>query len=145
MAIWQFDLFIVPREGTLPCLSEDSWTLPLMPADSTLAAQRGLVESIGCPWLMMDDWVVFGLENGTRVDLLFDNADEVEVQVRLDALASEAQIDAVCSFAIALDSQFFDPEARSFIRPDRNSLASALNASRAADFSIQPLAYLSRL
>lgn len=134
MAIWQFDLYVAPRRSALPFLLEDAWILPAMSAESTLAAQRGLVESMGRPWLMMDDWVVFGTENGTRVDFLFDDADEVEVHIRLDAAANEAQLDAVCSLAIALDSQFFDPAARTVIEPDRGSVASALHASSAGEF-----------
>jgi hypothetical protein len=141
MAIWQFDLFIVPREGSQPVFSEDGWQLPQWSAASTLDAQRCLVDAFGCPWLMMEDWVVFGCENETRVDLLFDGADEVEIQLRLAVSASELELGAVCAFAVGLDGLFFNPATRAVLEPNRLSLAAALETSRAAKFSNNPRAF----
>jgi len=140
MAVWQYDLFVVGEGQTLPLSMDDGWDLPQRPAASTLSAQRTLVGSMGDPWLMMDDWVVFGKENSTRIDFMFSDADEVELRVRLDASASEADIDAVCTFACELGSRLFDPATGALLRPDRSAMATALAKSRAAAFARSPFA-----
>lgn len=145
MAVWQYDLFLVGEKNALPLLTDDGWELPQLPAASTLSAQRILVDTLGIPWLMMDDWVVFGNENSTRVDLMFDESDSVEIHVRIDASVVDAKLDAVCAFAGALNGRFFDPASCVPIQPDRNSLASALAASRAAAFSRSPRSFLAGL
>lgn len=142
MAIWQYDLFLVNDEDALPLLSEDGWELPQLPATSTTNAQQTLVAAMGHPWLMMEDWLVFGAEDGTRVDLLFDGADNVEIRIRLDASATPSELNAVCSFVRELNCSLFDPATRSLLQPDHNSLASALAASRAAAFAQAPRAFL---
>jgi hypothetical protein len=144
MAIWQYDLFLVGEEDALPFLTDDSWELAQLPAASTLSAQRTLVGSLGFPWLMMDDWVVFGSEESTRVDLLFDGPDNVEIRIRLDASATDdAEFLAVCAFAGELRGRFFDPTTRTLIQPERNLVASALARSRTASFSNSPRSFLS--
>lgn len=135
MAVWQYDLFLVGRGDALPLLMDDGWDLPQLPAASTLSAQRSLIGLMGYPWLMMDDWVVFGSENGTRIDLIFSGADEVEIRVRLSASATMTELEAVCTFASDLGSRLFDPATRALLQPDRSSLASALAISSAATFS----------
>jgi len=135
MAIWQFDLFMVHAEDDLPVMEEEGWTLPRLPAASTLRAQDTLIEVLGRPWLMLDDWIVFGEENGTRVDLVFDDADHVEIRMRLDVSATNRALDAICRFAVALNGRFFDPVTRTLLQPDRSTLASALAGSRAAAFT----------
>jgi hypothetical protein len=142
MAIWQFDLFLVREEHGPPLMLEDGWQLPQMSAASTLNAQRALVKSMGYPWLMMEDWVVFGSENSTRVDLFYDGADEVEIRVRIDASATDSALDAVCTLAGNLNSRLFDPATHTMLRPDRSLLASALAESRAAKFSQAPRTYM---
>jgi hypothetical protein len=129
MAIWQYDLFLIREEDALPLLAEDGWELPQLPVASTLSAQRFLVDAIGHPWLMMEDWVVFGREDRTRVDLLFDGADKVEIRIRLDASATESELNAVCCLAVELNCRLFDPVTRLLLRPDHDVLASALATS----------------
>lgn len=144
MAVWQFDLFLVGEGHALPLLRDDGWDLPQLPAASTLNAQGSLAGSMGYPWLMMDDWVVFGNEGSTRIDLMFGEDDQVEIRIRLSASATEADIDEVCGFAREVHSKLFDPATGALIPPDRLSLASALACSRAAAFSRSPRHILSR-
>jgi hypothetical protein len=134
MAIWQFDLFLVHAEDALPVLGADGWTLPRSPAASTLRAQEILIAALGRPWLMLDDWVVFGDETGTRADLVFDDADNVEIGIRIDVSATNSELDTICGFALALNGRFFDPATRVLLHPDRKTLASALAGSGAAAF-----------
>lgn len=143
MAVWQYDLFLVGKGNALPLLMDDGWEFPQLPAASTLNAQATLTDSMGHPWLMMNDWVVFGNEESTRIDLMFNEADEVEIRVRLSASASAADLDAVCGFACELHSKLFDPTTGALLQADRSSVASALATSRAAAFSRSPRAFLS--
>ena len=92
MAVWQYDLFLVREGQALPLLMNDGWELPQLPAASTLDAQEALAGSLGCPWLMMDDWVIFGNEERTRIDLMFNETDEVEIRIRLTASATGASL-----------------------------------------------------
>jgi len=138
MAVWQFDLFLVPEGHAMPLLRADGWDLPQLPAASTLNAQSALVASMGYPWLMMDDWAVFGSEESTRIDLIFDDVDQVEIRIRVSASATEADLGAICGFTREVGSKFFDPATGDLLPPDCPSLASALASSRAAAFSRSP-------
>jgi len=142
MAIWQFDLFIIPTTAALPVWSGDGWEIPQWPAASTLDAQQVLLDAFGRPWLMMEDWLVFGRENGTRIDLFYEEVNGLEMSLRLDSAASGPELDAVSAFAVKLDCLFFDPDTRMAFPPDRNSLAAALAKSRAAAFSKDPRAFI---
>ncbi len=145
MAAWQFDLFFVGEGSIAPVFVDEGWELPSLPAASTLQAQRILVGSMGNPWLMTDNKIVFGDEQGTRVDFLFGDTDEVEISVRLSALATAPELEAVCDFAAALRGTLFDPATGTTIQPDRNSVTSALAGSRAAAFTRSPRAFLENL
>jgi hypothetical protein len=145
MAIWQYDLLFIGGGDARPLLTDDGWDIPPLSAASTLRAQQALVGSMGYPWLMMDDWVVFGSEQGTRIDLNFNGSNEVEILIRVDALATEPELDAVCAFASELGGRLFDPRTGAFLQPDRCSVASALATSRAAAFACSPRSFLSGL
>jgi len=145
MAIWQYDLFVLGEGSALPFLSGDGWELPHLPAALTLIAQRILVDSLGHPWLMMDDWIVFENEQSTRVDLMFYEPDSVEIRIRMDASAVDEELDAICAFAVALRGRLFDPATGILLQPDRNAVAAALASSRAAAFSRSPRSFLAGL
>jgi hypothetical protein len=100
---------------------------------------------MGYPWLLMDDWVVFGSAQGTCIDLFFDGATEVEIRIRLDASVTESELDAVCAFVTELDGRLFDPATGAFLQPDRRSVASALATSSAVAFANSPHSFLSGL
>lgn len=145
MAVWQFDLCLIGQESAPPFFADMGWESPGLPARSTLGAQDTLIGAFGFPWLMMDDWVVFGTENGTRVDFIFDEQYDVQIHIRIDASAVDPKLDAICAFADALRGRLFDPTNATLISPDTGSLATALAASRAGVFSQSPSAFLSRL
>ena len=95
---------------------------------------------------MMDDWMVFGLEAGTRVDLFFDDTDFVEVLVRLDAsVNNDALIDALCTLARKLDCSYFDVQKRKFIEPRRELLLQAIASKGAAQFVKNPREFIAQI
>ena len=142
MAIWQYDLFVMGDGDARPVLTGDGWNIPSLSAGSTLEAQEALVGSMGYPWLMMDDWMVFGCEHGTRIDLIFDGPDQVEIRIRLDASATEPDLHAVCAFASGVGGRLFDPTTGAFLQADLSSMASALGHSRAAAFAQSSRSFL---
>ena len=83
MAVWQFDLYFIARGSAAPVTSLPNWE-PVLPAPVTYALQEDFVHYLGCPWFMLPDWLVFGPENGNRIDFNFFDAGDAIVQVRLD-------------------------------------------------------------
>jgi hypothetical protein len=146
MATWQFDLHLMSQGEPPPTVSYDGLDIPGIPAKSALRVQEIVVAFLGKPWLMMDDWMVFGAETGTRVDLLFDDTDFVEVLVRLDAGVNNAAfLGAICALALELDCCYFDGQGRQFIEPQREHLVQALASSRAAKYVKNPRDFIAKI
>lgn len=146
MAAWQFDLHLMSRGEPMPTASGAGLDIPEVPAKSALYVQEIVADALGKPWLMMDDWVVFGIETGTRVDLLFDDADTVEVLLRLDAsVNNDAFLDIICAVALKLDCSYFDAQGRQSIEPRRELLLQAMALSRAAKFAKSPREFVAQI
>jgi len=146
MATWQFDLYLMARGYTMPAASHHGLDIPGVPAKSALHVQEIVKDSLGKPWLMMENWIVFGIETGTRVDLLFDDTDFVEVLVRLDAsVNNDAFLDAICALAVDLDCRYFDAQGGQFIEPQRELLSRAMASSGAAKYVRNPRDFMARI
>jgi hypothetical protein len=146
MATWQFELYLLPHGISNLIESGDGYDVPGVSVQAALRAQDGLVKAFGSPWLMLGDWLVYGDENGSRVDLLFDDVGTVQVNVRLDArTTNESAISSVCALASQLQCAFFSPENRQFITPQPQAVELALRESRAAKYVSNPRAYLESL
>jgi hypothetical protein len=74
-----------------------------------------------------------------------DASDSVEIRIRMDASAVDAELDAVRAFATALRARFFDPTTRVLLEPDPSSVTAALATSHAAAFSRSPRSILAGL
>jgi len=95
---------------------------------------------------MLDNWLVYGDERGTRVDMLFSDDDMVEVSVRLDANApNESAVASLCTFANQLKCAFFSPELRQFITSQPELVKLALSKSRAAKYVSNPRGFIADL
>ncbi|MDC8756085.1 hypothetical protein [Janthinobacterium fluminis] len=146
MATWQFDLHLMYRGEPMPTASDDGLDIPGIPVKLALYVQEMIAGSLGKPWLMMDDWIVFGIETGTRVDLLFDEADSVEVLVRLDvSVDNDAFLDTICTLALQLNCSYFDVQGRQFIEPRRELLLQAMASSKAAKFVKSPRDFIAQI
>jgi hypothetical protein len=142
MAVWQFDLFFVPRGGAMPRLNGDGYELPAISASRYSAAYGWLSERIGSPWTMLEGWQVFGLENGSRFDISL-NEDGFELSARIDARTDSASIcAAICEVAGLLECFLFSPEGGRSIEPSAAVLAFALKQSRASAFARNPQQFL---
>ncbi len=115
------------------------------PLDETLTrrAESWLTERFDKPWLLMDDWLVFGEENGHRIDLLRTEDDGCQLSARISARAESAEFcSALSELAVALGCVFFSAEFWRKVEPTSPALALALMESRASQFVSNPLSVL---
>lgn len=79
---------------------------------------------------MLPDWLVFGPENGNRIDVNFENEDSGSVFVSCDVRQEAPQfLVLVCNLACTHGCQFFSPQKRQLIEPSLEPLNAALAAS----------------
>ncbi|WP_374563173.1 hypothetical protein [Ideonella sp.] len=146
MALWQFDLFLIPQLGSAPTLGADGWVLPLVPARAVHSA-RGLISSwLGEPRFICEDIAVFGAETGNRIDILPGQDGGAEICARIDARAESLQFCRLLNeLASGLDCKFFSPEFACEIGTETQDLVEALMRSRAWSYALSPAATLRRL
>ena len=143
MAIWQFDLSFIPSGDPLPSRSGEGFDVPSLTEERALEAHAYLSKYLGEPWLMLEDGLVFGEEQGHRVDLVRTENGGAEVSARIDARGSVEQFcNAVCELARALDCLLFSPEFWLAFQAEPALLAAALEKSRASAFVRNPLQVL---
>ena len=146
MATWQFDLFLIARDEAVPEVSGDGLETPGLPLQLAIEIQQALMQVFAPPWFMLEDWLVFGAEQGTRADLLFLDDDTMEVKLRLDASIDNGPVVGMaCELARRLDCRLFDPGARCCIAPQPERVSQAIASSRAARFVSNPRGFLAQL
>lgn len=128
MAIWQFDLDMVAglQRGHLP---------PLL----TTQAVCALSDGFGASWQMLPDWLVYGEENGNRIDLVLCDEGGAEITARVDARSdADRFLRRLCGFAADLDCKLYSPELDKFVDGTMCALNEALQASQAWQFALDP-------
>ena len=146
MAAWQFDLSLMTEAAAMTSETEDGLDMQGLPLGEAPYIQESLITCFGQPWLMLEDWLVFGDDKGTRVDLIFDDTDIVDVHARLDASADNGKVlDILCAMAQQLGYRYFDVEGKQFIEPQKEALLQAMNSSRAARFVKDPRNFITKL
>lgn len=132
MAAWQFDLYIVSPEAPPPNVSEAGWEPPLLPLPLVYDIQQELAHYMGPPWLMLEDWFVFGPENGNRIDLLFEDDVGAAVSIRCDVREEAPQfLVLVADLTRFHGCRFFSPLTREFIEPDLELVLDVIRKSQA--------------
>ena len=127
MAIWQFDLCFVPVGASGPTISEDGWEAPPLPPSAAYGVQEDLAHYFGSPWFMLNDWIVFGPENGNRVDLLFESDGSAGIYVRCDTRDDAPQFLVLISdLARIYNSNFYIPSTKELIAADRWQVLAAM-------------------
>lgn len=133
MALWQVDLHVIDVMDALPNTTGDGWLPPLLSAAKIVHAQQILSEYFGAPWTMADDWFVFGPENGSRVDVIFDSANAASIVARFDLRNEAAQFPAlVCRLAQELRCLFFSADLCCLIEPNGATLGVAFDSVQSA-------------
>lgn len=62
MAVWQFDLYFIGRDASVPNMDAEGWDAPPLPLGLVYHVQNELANYLGLPWMMLPDWLVFGPE-----------------------------------------------------------------------------------
>lgn len=127
MAVWQSDLYLISGLENLPDISLDGWLPPVLDGSRVFRVQQMLSLYFGPPWSVADDWLVFGPENGNRIDVIFLNASTATIVARLDRRSDGVQFHGlVCRLAGDLACLLFSPELNAIIQPDYKVLRMAL-------------------
>jgi hypothetical protein len=127
MAAWQFDLYFILRDAQAPNLDAEGWDAPSLPLPKLYEIQKELAHYMGPPWLMLPDWLVFGPENGNRIDVNFETEDSGSIFVRCDVRQEAAQfLVLICNLAHAHGCRLFNPQSRRLIEPSFDALKGAL-------------------
>lgn len=136
MAIWQFDLCFNPAYAPAPISSKDGWEAPPLPPSVAYAVQEDLAHYFGPPWLMLDDWIVFGPENGNRMDLLFESDGSAGVYVRCDTRDDGPQfLVLITDLARVHQANFYNPSTKELIEPDRWQIQAAMTRSMSTSWN----------
>jgi hypothetical protein len=142
VAIWQFDVCVFPRTAAFPTSGVDGYFIEAVGPERANQAiawcrERWPAQS----W--MDDFLVFGDENGCRIDVLLDLDGSAELKARIDVRAEHSEFcRSICDLAVQLDCMLFSPELWRLIQPDANDLQIAIQGSRASRFTSDPHAVL---
>lgn len=127
LAKWQIGVYLISGEENLPDVEHDGWQPPAVSVSQIHAAQEMLVGYFGMPWILAENWYVFGPERGNRIDLIFETESNAAIVARLDARNDSTQfLELVCRLARELACQLFLPELNAIIQPDRLPLLMAL-------------------
>lgn len=126
MAIWQVDLQMIPMADGVADGLHNSVELPL-PSSLVLQAQQRLSEYLGSPWLMLTDWLVYGPENGSRVDIVFISPQTASITVRFD-MRSDAQqfLILICRLAWHLGCRFYSADLKRTVEASERAVTEAL-------------------
>lgn len=132
MARWQFDLYLVEYDAQALRQTREGRRPPLLPISLAYMVQEELAHYLGPPWQMLNDWLVFGPENGNRIDFLFDADLGVEVYVRCDVRQEAPQFLALVADLTRFHGcRFFSPLTNTFIEPDLEQVTDAIRTSQA--------------
>jgi hypothetical protein len=127
MAIWQVDLHLVVCGSDTRANVGVDWHPPQLSPDTVLPVQRMLSAGFGVPWLMLEDWIVFGPENGNRVDIAFEVDGRASVVMRFDIRNSGIQFETlVCRVAKQEGCVFFSPDLGILVEPEPRLIEAAL-------------------
>jgi hypothetical protein len=154
MALWQFDLFLAPRDRVVPLVRQRGHASGPSSDSGALWASRKLpdgferrLETI-LPWSLASraEWKMFGEEDGTRVDLFMNqHGAPEEIRLRLDARSVDpALLQRLAEFTDAEDCVFVLLSGQ-VVEPNPTSVWVELELSPAMQFIHDPIAFLSRL
>jgi hypothetical protein len=119
-------------DAPAPRQTSEGWQPPPLPLSLVHKMQEELAHYMGPPWLMMGDWLVFGPENGNRIDILFEDDVGAEVSVRCDVREEAPQFLVLISDLVRFQGyRFFSPSTREFIEPELELILEAIRRSQA--------------
>jgi|APAra7269096613_1048513.scaffolds.fasta_scaffold00207_39 hypothetical protein len=142
MALWQFDVCMIPRGA--PSSSRGTDGYDATPVAASLAARAmAWCEARWPRQTWSEGFFVFGDDQGCRIDMLVDDDGCAELLARIDLRSPhDGFCESVCELASVLDCVLFSPESWCPLRPDADELLAFAGRSRAARFVKDPHAVL---
>ena len=151
MALWQFDLRLIPRlqvqdeAGTTPeRLSEEAADrLPGAIAHERDAVLSQLISELPLAWSSEAGMRAYGAVDGNRIDVIGEQGLVIdEIRVRFDIRSIDQEfLSRVIAYARAMGSVCLTEELE-IVEPDRESLIREFENSTARRFLVDPTAYL---
>lgn len=127
MAAWQFNVYLSGRGASVPDLDAEYWETPSLPLAVVREIQEELAHYLGPPWQMLPEWLVFGPENGNRIDVVFETDDSASIFVRCDLRQEAPQfLVLVCNLAHGHGCLLFNPQTRTLIEPTLQAMERAM-------------------
>ena len=121
-------------------------SLSSSPAHGVALTLKGARFLAGTPTYITDGWLVFGTDQGNRVDVSVEEMGRGDIFARIDVRIGTGQfIRTLADFADELGCGFFSPESDELIESNESALQSALENSRAASFCAAPREFLRKL
>lgn len=143
MAVWQFDLLFIPRDGHLPVRAQECFDASTFSSHEASVAQVWLLDRLGEPDEMMDDWFVYGSTAGNRVDVVLDEALEGGISARIDARSRDSEfVNRICDLCKLLEAKLFSVELWRLVEASPSAIESAFRCSRAAAYIQDPERFL---
>jgi hypothetical protein len=140
MALWQFDILFVPHGAGLPVCTEDGCRTDPLDSERCEIARTVLSAQFDAGHEMMEGWVMYGPEQGSRFDLLLDEDRTGELSARVDARTKDDQfLELLCRLAQEVECSLYSLEFGQMLEPSLTALRQALLLSRAAAFVRSPL------
>lgn len=145
MAIWQFDIYLLPieklrtRYSQIPTnISGEDFSTELwwdgIKSPINIQQKLDLFLDRGNSW--HSDLIVWGNENETRVDIYFSDINVKVIFIRIDVRKINMDlIQNLLNFAKYCNCYLFCPEDLSLIPPELNTLLSKVKKSKAVLFS----------
>ncbi|KPF41389.1 hypothetical protein D621_21800 [beta proteobacterium AAP51] len=140
MALWQFDILFVPPGAGMPVCTADGCRTNPLDSERCEIAKTALSAQFGAGHEVMEGWVMYGPEQGSRFDLLLDEDKTGELSARVDARAKHDQfLESVCRLAQEIECSLYSLQFGQMLEPSLTALRQALLLSRASAFVRSPL------
>ncbi|MBX3628074.1 MAG: hypothetical protein KF892_23900 [Rhizobacter sp.] len=143
MAIWQFDLSFFPLGGAMPWKTADGHEFPAIQPQKVAHARDWLAAHFGEPSVVLEDWFLYGLEEGNRIDVLVNEDGSAELSARIDARRNPQQfIGKLSELATLIECGLFSAEYWKPVEASPEAIRLSLEKSRAATFVLDPIKVL---
>jgi len=145
VALWQFDVALIPK-GSTPVVSDEEYETAPLPELLVARAAQYLIQHFGPSWEMLPNWLVFGEENGHRFDVHIDEVGSGSVRARVDARVYAGHVlPRLLELADLLGCNLYVPELNVTVEPTKSQLERAFRESTAARFVEDPHAVFEAL